>query len=132
LACAQQLGNSEMEVIVIDRRNHNLFQPLLYRVATAALSPADIAEPIRRTLGRYHNVSMMMAEVVAVDKEARRVRLQDGSRVGYDKLVIATGSEYNYFGHDGWRVHAPGLKTIHEARKIRHKLVLAFEKAERT
>jgi NADH dehydrogenase len=132
LACAQQLGNSEMEVIVIDRRNHNLFQPLLYQVATAALSPADIAEPIRRTLGRYHNISMMMAEVVAVDKDAQSVRLQDGSSVSYDKLVIATGSEYNYFGHDEWQGHAPGLKTIHEARKIRHKLLLSFEKAERT
>lgn len=130
LACAKALGNTAIEVTVIDRRNHNLFQPLLYQVATAALSPADIAEPIRRTLGRYANVRVRMAEVVSVDTTNQRVVLADASFVPYDRLVIATGSDYNYFGHQDWQQHAPGLKSIHEARQIRHRLLLAFEKAE--
>jgi NADH dehydrogenase len=132
LACAQQLGHSDAKVILIDRRNHNLFQPLLYQVATAALSPADIAEPIRRSLARYRNVSMVMAEAVAIDTDARKVVLGDGGTVDYDQLVVATGSEYNYFGHDEWQGYAPGLKTIHEAREIRQRLLLAFEQAEIT
>lgn len=119
-----------MDVTVIDRRNHNLFQPLLYQVATAALSPADISEPIRRTLGRFRNIEVKLAEVVGVDAAAKAVKLGDGSEVVYDRLVVATGSEYNYFGHDEWRAWAPGLKTIHEARLIRQRLLLAFEKAE--
>ncbi|HEX2148030.1 MAG TPA: FAD-dependent oxidoreductase, partial [Pseudorhizobium sp.] len=110
LACARALGNSHIDVTLIDRRNHNLFQPLLYQVATAALSPADISEPIRRSLGRYRNIRVLMAEVVGVDSEAKRVRLADGGEVAYDQLVIATGSQYNYFGHDDWQFHAPGLK----------------------
>ncbi len=130
LACARELGNADIDVTVIDRRNHNLFQPLLYQVATAALSPADIAEPIRKTLGRYRNIRIVMAEVEAVDTAARHVLLDDGSTVSYDRLVIATGSDYNYFGHDEWKRHAPGLKTIHEARMIRQRLLLSFEKAE--
>ncbi|HEV7435673.1 MAG TPA: NAD(P)/FAD-dependent oxidoreductase, partial [Pseudorhizobium sp.] len=132
LACARSLGNAEIDVTVIDRRNHNLFQPLLYQVATAALSPADISEPIRRTLGRFRNIKVMLAEVNGVDPTTKSVRFDDGGAVSYDHLVIATGSEYNYFGHDEWRAWAPGLKTIHEARLIRQRLLLAFEKAERT
>lgn len=131
LACAIELGNADMDVTVIDRRNHNLFQPLLYQVATAALSPADIAEPIRKTLSRYKNVSMIMAEVVGIDSPVRKVLLADGTSVRYGTLVVATGSEYNYFGHDDWHEFAPGLKTIHEAREIRQCLLVAFEKAER-
>ncbi len=130
LACAQALGGSDIDVILIDRRNHNLFQPLLYQVATAALSPADISEPIRRTLGRYRNIRVMLAEVTGVDTGARAVVLEGGRRVEYEQLVIATGSEYNYFGNDDWRAHAPGLKSIHEARLIRQRLLIAFEKAE--
>jgi NADH dehydrogenase len=130
LACARALGNSHIDVTLIDRRNHNLFQPLLYQVATAALSPADISEPIRRSLGRYRNIRVLMAEVVGVDSGAKRVRFADGGEVAYDQLVIATGSQYNYFGHDDWQFHAPGLKSIHEARQIRQRLLLAFEKAE--
>ncbi|SER85351.1 NAD(P)/FAD-dependent oxidoreductase [Rhizobium sp. NFR03] len=132
LACAGALGDTDVDVIVIDRRNHNLFQPLLYQVATAALSPADIAEPIRRTLGRYRNIHIMLAEADGVDTETRQVMLRDGGTVFYDQLVIATGSDYNYFGHDDWQHFAPGLKTLHEARRIRHRLLLSFEKAERT
>jgi NADH dehydrogenase len=132
LACAIELGNADVDVMVIDRRNHNLFQPLLYQVATAALSPADIAEPIRKTLSRYKNISMIMAEVVGIDASAHLVSLAEGTSVNYDTLVIATGSDYNYFGHDEWQEFAPGLKTIHEAREIRQRLLVAFEKAERT
>ena len=131
LACAKALGGARAEVVVIDRRNHNLFQPLLYQVATAALSPADIAEPIRRSLARYRNVRVVLGEVAGIDTHARTVLLSDGSSLAYDELVIATGSQYNYFGHDDWRDHAPGLKTIHEARLIRHRLLTAFERAER-
>ncbi|EPE96619.1 NAD(P)/FAD-dependent oxidoreductase [Rhizobium grahamii] len=132
LACAIELGNaSGIDVTVVDRRNHNLFQPLLYQVATAALSPADIAEPIRKTLARFKNITMIMAEVVGVDPRSRTVVLSDGDLLPYDQLIIATGSDYNYFGHDDWRKFAPGLKSIHEARQIRHRLLLAFEHAER-
>ncbi|MCK8782121.1 NAD(P)/FAD-dependent oxidoreductase [Rhizobium sp. NTR19] len=130
LAVARALGNSAIDVTVIDRRNHNLFQPLLYQVATAALSPADISEPIRRTLGRFRNIDVKLAEVTGVDPTAKVVKLGDGAEIGYDRLVLATGSDYNYFGHDEWRAWAPGLKTIHEARLIRQRLLLAFEKAE--
>lgn len=131
LACAAGLGNIGVKVTVVDRRNHNLFQPLLYQVATAALSPADVAEPVRRTLGRYQNIRVTLGDVVGIDGTARRVLLHDGEALHYDELVIATGSEYNYFGNDGWKPFAPGLKTIHEARLIRHRLLSAFERAER-
>ncbi|MFD1912750.1 NAD(P)/FAD-dependent oxidoreductase [Halodurantibacterium flavum] len=130
LACARALGNSDADVILIDKRNHNLFQPLLYQVATAALSPADISEPIRRTLGRYPNIRVLLGEVTGVDADAGAVLLESGMRVSYDHLVIATGSEYNYFGNDDWRTWAPGLKTVHEARLIRQRLLLAYERAE--
>jgi NADH dehydrogenase len=132
LACAQALGHADIDVTVIDRRNHNLFQPLLYQVATAALSPADISEPIRRTLGRYGNIRVFMGEVASVDTTSRAVVLKDGATMPYDRLVLATGSTYNYFGHDDWPQHAPGLKSVHEARQIRHNLLLAFEEAERS
>jgi len=132
LACARALGNTFADLIVIDKRNYNLFQPLLYQVATAALSPADISEPIRRTLGRYFNIRVMLAEVNAVDRAAKILRTVDGSELPYDYLVISTGSVYNYFGHPEWQDLAPGLKSIHEARLIRQRLLLAFEKAERT
>jgi NADH dehydrogenase len=132
LACAIELGNAPgIDVTVVDRRNHNVFQPLLYQVATAALSPADVAEPIRKTLARFKNINMIMAEVVGIDAASRTVSLSDGDLLTYDQLVIATGSDYNYFGHDDWRKIAPGLKSIHEARQIRHRLLLAFEHAER-
>lgn len=131
LACAAGLGNTGISVTVVDRRNHNLFQPLLYQVATAALSPADIAEPVRRTLGRYENIRVMLGDAVGIDRSARQVLLKDGLALRYDELVVATGSEYNYFGHESWKPFAPGLKTIHEARLIRHRLLTAFERAER-
>ena len=130
LACALELGGSDLDVLLIDARNHNLFQPLLYQVATAALSPADISEPIRRTLGRHRNLRVLLGRVTGADPAERELQLADGRRVGYGQLVLAAGSDYNYFGHDDWRAHAPGLKTVHEARLIRQRLLLAFEKAE--
>jgi NADH dehydrogenase len=132
LACARAMGRAALDVVMIDRRNHNLFQPLLYQVATAALSPADIAEPIRKSLGRCKNARVLMAEVVGVDAAAKQVLLADGQAVAYDCLVLATGSKYNYFGHDDWQEAAPGLKTIREARQIRQRLLSAFERAEAT
>jgi NADH dehydrogenase len=130
LACAEALGGAEIDVTIIDRRNHNLFQPLLYQVATAALSPADIAEPIRKSVGRYRNIEVLLAEVTGIDAERRQVMTADGASHAYDILVIATGSDYNYFGHDEWRRIAPGLKTLREARQIRQTLLSAFERAE--
>lgn len=130
LACAQELGNSPLRVTLIDRNNYHLFVPLLYQVATAALSPADIAQPIRRVVGRFDNVGVVLGDVVGVDAAARAVRLADGQAIGYDRLVIATGSRDSYFGHDAWRPHAPALRTLEGARTIRTRLLLAFEQAE--
>jgi NADH dehydrogenase len=130
LACARMLGGSGVRVTVIDRRNYHLFVPLLYQVATAALSPADIAAPIRRVLARYPNIDTVLAEVSGVDHQARQVLLADGGHIPYDALILGTGSIYNYFGHDEWAVHAPGVKTIENARDIRARLLRAFEQAE--
>lgn len=131
LACAKALAGADASVTVIDRRNHNLFQPLLYQVATAALSPADIAEPVRRTLSGQKNARVLMSEVCGVDSGEKQIMFSDGKGIRYDYLVIATGSRYNYFGNDRWEAFAPGLKTVHEARLIRHRLLSAFERAEK-
>ncbi|AWK87341.1 NAD(P)/FAD-dependent oxidoreductase [Azospirillum thermophilum] len=130
LACAAALGSTNIRVTVIDRNNYHLFVPLLYQVATAALSPADIAQPIRRILSRHPNINVVLGEVVGVDRAAKAVTLADGSVVPYDRLVIATGSSYNYFGHDEWAEVAPGLKTIENARRLRARLLSCFEQAE--
>lgn len=131
LSCAKALGNADVRVTVIDRRNYHLFSPLLYQVATAALSPADIAEPIRKILAPYDNIEVVLGEVIGICGKAKRVVLDSGERVSYDKLIIATGSRYNYFGHSEWEACAPGLKTIEDARQIRSRLLIGFEKAER-
>lgn len=131
IACAKALARAPVGVTLIDRNNYHLFQPLLYQVATAALSPADIAEPIRKMLRRQRNAEVLMAEVTGIDTAARAVLTADGARIGYDTLVIATGSVYNYFGHDDWEGHAPGLKTIDNARAIRTRVLTGFECAER-
>src|SRR6187431_2922397 len=102
LACAKELGGQPVAVTIVDRRNYHLFVPLLYQVATAALSPADIARPIRRILGRYDNVEVVLGEVAGVDVAAHKVHLADGRSLSYDKLVVAMGSEYSYFGHAEW------------------------------
>lgn len=135
LACAQALGGTGIPVTVIDRRNYHLFVPLLYQVATAALSPADIAQPIRKILSRHPDIRVVLGEVTGIDTERRLVRLNpDGPRrdgdIRYDRLVIATGSSYSYFGHDEWAAVAPGVKTIEDAQHIRARLLGCFERAE--
>lgn len=132
LACAKELGKAGVNATIIDRRNYHLFVPLLYQVATAALSPADIAEPVRQILSRYATINVRFGEVVGVDKAAREVVLADGVRLSYDRLVIATGSVYNYFGHEDWADTAPGPISIDNARRIRARLLTSFEKAEVT
>ena len=131
LEVARALGGAAARVTVIDRRNFHLFVPLLYQVATAALSPAEVIAPIRQILRRYDNVEVMLGAVSGVDTVERAV-LMGEQRVPYDVLVIATGSGQSYFGHHGWADHAPGLKTIEDAREIRGKLLMAFERAEMT
>jgi NADH dehydrogenase len=129
---ARALGRARMPVTLIDRHNYHLFQPLLYQVATAALSPADIAEPIRRILRRYRSVQVMLGEVEHIDRNTREVVLQEGRRVPYDVLVLATGATHSYFGHPEWERSAPGLKTIADARLIRSEILRCFEEAEIT
>ena len=130
LAAAKRLGKASGDVTVIDPRNHHLFQPLLYQVATAALSPADIAAPIRATLRPYRNVEVHLDEVIGVDPAARRVITKGDSGQNYDYLILATGSTYAYFGHEDWPRFAPGLKSVEDATAIRRRLLLAFERAE--
>ncbi len=132
LSCATALGHSGLRVTIVDQRNYHLFTPLLYQVATAALSPADITAPVRQVLAAYPNIDTVMATVEGVDAVARQVRLQDGGHLPYDVLILATGSMYDYFGHDAWAEHAPGVKTIDNARAIRARLLRAFEQAETT
>ena len=127
---ARVLGRAGMPATIIDRQNYHLFQPLLYQVATAALSPADIAEPIRKILRRYRSVQVVLGEVETIDREAREVVLRAGRRVSYDILVLATGAMHSYFGHPEWSQAAPGLKTIADARFIRSEILRCFEKAE--
>ena len=129
LAAAKALARAPAEIIVVDRRNYHLFQPLLYQVATAALSPADIAWPIRGILGRQANASVQMGKVESIDTYRREVILED-RRVGYDYLVLATGARHSYFGLDDWEQAAPGLKKIADATHIRERVLLAFEHAE--
>ncbi len=132
LACARALAGSQNDVTLIDKRNHHLFQPLLYQVSTAALSPADIAVPLRAVLARAQNVRVILDEVTGVKPGARQVELHSGARMPYDRLILATGSCYNYFGHPEWRRDAPSPKTIGDAREIRARLLRAFEDAEKT
>ncbi|HJZ98004.1 MAG TPA: NAD(P)/FAD-dependent oxidoreductase [Candidatus Solibacter sp.] len=130
LDAARALGHSGLAVTVIDRRNFHLFQPLLYQVATGALSPGEIASPLRYVLSRHRNIEVLMVEAVDLDPAGHRVILRDGE-VAYDDLIIATGSTHHYFGHDEWSALAPGLKTIEDATAIRSRLLAAFEHAER-
>jgi NADH dehydrogenase len=130
LWAVKTLAKASVEVVVIDRENYHLFQPLLYQVATAGLSPADIAAPIRGIVGAYRNVTVMLGEVVGVDVMARTVSIMGGRHVPYDYLVLATGARHAYFGHDEWELLAPGLKRIDDATEIRRRILLAFERAE--
>jgi NADH:ubiquinone reductase (H+-translocating) len=129
LSAAMALANYDFAVTLIDRHNYHLFQPLLYQVATAALSPADIALPIRGIMRRHTNVSVILADVSGIDLDRREVIAED-HRIGFDTLVIATGAQHAYFGHDEWASFAPGLKTIDDATYLRRRILLAFEKAE--
>lgn len=131
LEAARRLGNQPVDVTVIDRSNHHVFQPLLYQVAGAALDISQIAWPIRHVLHRFKNVTTLMAEVNGVDAAGKTVQLTDGTRIPYDSLVIATGSTHAYFGHDEWAQFAPGLKTLGDALSIRQHLLTVFEQAER-
>jgi NADH dehydrogenase len=129
LTAAKALNGKPFDVTVIDQHNYHLFQPLLYQVATAGLSPAEIASPIRAILSREQNVNVMLGKVSGVDT-ARREVLAEGRRIPYNTLILATGAQHAYFGHDDWAAHAPGLKTIDDATYIRRRILLAFEKAE--
>ncbi len=128
---AQALGRLPVDVTLVDRRNHHTFQPLLYQVALAALSPAQIAQPIRTILRQFSNMEVLMDEVTGIDTGGRVVKLGSGARLGYDYLVLATGATHSYFGHDEWQPNAPGLKTLEDATEIRRRVLLAFELAER-
>jgi NADH:ubiquinone reductase (H+-translocating) len=131
LSAAQHLNSNLVEVTLIDRRNYHLFQPLLYQVATGSLSPAEIASPLRSVLSRQRNARVWLGTVVDVDPDSKRVFLADGTIVPYDSLIVATGSQTSYFGHNEWQEWAAGLKSIEEATVIRHKILYAFEVAER-
>lgn len=130
LYAARALADAPVDITLIDRRNHHLFQPLLYQVATAALNPANIAIPIRGILRKNRNVRVFLAEAEAVDVERQRVILKDGI-IDYDDLIIATGATHSYFGNDHWAKHAPGLKSLDDALEIRRRVFLAYEAAER-
>lgn len=131
LNAAKALRRHLVRVTLLDRHNYHLFQPLLYQVATATLSPGDVASPIRWILRRAPNVRVLLGEVVSIDARGRRVLLEDGSLVDYDFLIVATGSSHTYFGNDAWMPFAPGLKTLEDALEIRRRILLAFERAER-
>jgi NADH:quinone reductase (non-electrogenic) len=128
LSAAKRLANAPFDVTVVDRHNYHLFQPLLYQVATAELSPADIASPIRGILGRQRNVEVLLAKVSDVEVPTKEV-IAEGRRIPFDYLIVATGAEHAYFGHD-WASYAPGLKTIDDATYLRRRILLAFERAE--
>ena len=129
LSAAKGLAKAPVDVVLVDRHNYHLFQPLLYQVATAGLSPADIASPIRSILSRQANATVILAEVGRVDADERSVHA-DGREIAYDWLILATGAKHSYFGHDDWAKYAPGLKTIDDATRLRRRILLAFEKAE--
>jgi NADH:quinone reductase (non-electrogenic) len=131
LEATYRLAGSPVEITLIDRRNHHLFQPLLYQVATASLATSDIAWPVRYLMRDRHEVTTLFATVSGVDAERRVVLLDDGSEVNYDTLVLATGARHAYFGHDEWEQFAPGLKTLEDATTLRRHILVAFERAER-
>jgi len=131
LECCRRLKGADVLVTLIDRHNHHLFQPLLYQVATAGLSAPEIAHPIRSILSGQENARVLLDEALAIDPAAKHIELKESGRMEYDQLVLAVGARTNYFGKDHWEPHAPGLKTLEDARAIRHRLLLAFERAER-
>src|SRR3989440_8257282 len=130
LEAAKKLACEKVRVTVIDRTNYHLFQPLLYQVATAALSPADIAAPVRAILSKCKNMEVILAEVQSIDVDAKKVKMTDGE-VDYDYLIVATGARHSYFGHPEWEKLAPGLKSLEDAVEIRRRILMAFEYAEK-
>jgi NADH dehydrogenase len=131
LNAARGLAKAPVRITLVDRRNHHLFQPMLYQVATAALSPGDIASPIRSILRKQRNAEVILGDATAIDANAHTVQLADGASLHYDYLVVATGARHSYFGHDEWEPLAPGLKSVEDALEIRRRVLLAFEEAER-
>ncbi len=130
LYAARMLRKAPVDVVLVDRRNHHLFQPLLYQVATAGLAATDIASPIRKVIGRFPNTTVLLADVVGVDTAARDVQLEGSPGLPYDALIVATGVRHDYFGHPEWERFAPGLKTLEDAMEVRRRTLLAFERAE--
>jgi len=132
LNAARKLGRDDrIDLTVVDRRNHHLFQPLLYQVATGALAPGEIAQPLRSILRGNANTTVLLGEAIGLDPVRREVQLSDGGPIAYDTLVVATGAKHSYFGHDEWAKFAPGLKSIDDATEIRRRILIAFEAAER-
>jgi NADH dehydrogenase len=131
LSAVQKLKRAPVEVILIDRRNFHLFQPLMYQIATGSLSPGEIAAPLRGVLSRQKNTQVLLGEVSDIDPAAKKIQLLDGATFDYDSLIVATGSQTSYYGNDAWREWAPSLKSVEEATAIRHKILYAFERAER-
>jgi NADH dehydrogenase len=131
LAVAQGLASAPVRITIIDQRNHHLFQPLLYQVATASLATSEIAWPIRHLVRKRREITTLLGTVSSVDPDTRRVMLDDGGETRYDTLVLATGARHAYFGHDEWEPYAPGLKTLEDATAIRRRILLSFERAER-
>ncbi|MFH5831467.1 NAD(P)/FAD-dependent oxidoreductase [Halalkalibaculum sp. DA384] len=130
ISAAKELRNSGMKVTIIDKNNHHLFQPLLYQVATAALSPGDIAVPIRAMFGKFSNIQVILGEVTNINKREHALELKDGRTFEFDSLVVAPGAQYNYFGNDHWADNAPGLKSISDALEVRERILLSLEEAE--
>jgi len=131
LSAVQKLKRAPVEAILIDRRNFHLFQPLMYQIATGSLSPGEIAAPLRGVLSRQKNTQVLLGEVSDIDPAAKKIQLLDGATFDYDSLIVATGSQTSYYGNDSWREWAPSLKSVEEATAIRHKILYAFERAER-
>jgi NADH:quinone reductase (non-electrogenic) len=131
LSAVQKLKRAPVEVILIDRRNFHLFQPLMYQIATGSLSPGEIAAPLRGVLSHQKNTQVLLGEVSDIDPAAKKIQLLDGATFDYDSLIVATGSQTSYYGNDSWREWAPSLKSVEEATAIRHKILYAFERAER-
>src|SRR6202453_126501 len=131
LSAGMALADMAVDVTLLDRRTHHTFQPLLYQVALAVLSPADIAQPIRSIFSKKGNIEVLMDKVGGIEADSRTLRLHSGAKISYDYLILGTGSTHSYFGHDDWAHNAPGLKTVEDATEIRRRVLLAFELAER-
>ncbi|MEO8649003.1 MAG: FAD-dependent oxidoreductase, partial [Acidobacteriota bacterium] len=131
LWAAKALSNKPVSVTLIDRKNHHVFQPLLYQVATAVLSPGEVAQPIRRILHRSKNIEVVLGEASSIDRKKRTVVLENGDEIPFEYLIIAAGARHSYFGNDDWEAAAPGLKTLEDAVEMRRRVLLAFEIAER-